>query len=236
MLVNARHVKNLPGARPMSRTRPGWRNFAHGLVSGSFVPPEPIRGLRDLTRTASRHRLRARDLSAPWLFMGDRGEVITDRAPALANEIEDLTPGAWHNTGQYRIQCDHGRLRARLRPVGGLKTRGTASGVIRGHALIQNICRATTSLQSMPHRCSGWLPHSTNSDLRCDHHGHRLRNGTACQRTTQKCTWTSFIAVLTSGRGSAARGHRGGRSTRRRGPSRRAEPPARDCVSDPPGR
>ena len=50
------------------------------------------------------------------------GEVITDRAPALANVIEDLTPGAWHNTGQYennRIECDHGRLKARLRPVGG---------------------------------------------------------------------------------------------------------------------
>ena len=27
-------------------------------------------------------------------------EVVTDRAPALANVIEKLIPGAWHNPGQ----------------------------------------------------------------------------------------------------------------------------------------
>ena len=47
---------------------------------------------------------------------GDPAEVITDRAPALANVIEELLPAAWHNTGQYennRVECDHGRLKAR---------------------------------------------------------------------------------------------------------------------------
>ena len=46
---------------------------------------------------------------------GDPGEVITDRAPALANVIEELVPAALHNTGQYennRVECDHGRLKA----------------------------------------------------------------------------------------------------------------------------
>ena len=50
--------------------------------------------------------------------------MITDRAPASANVIEDLLPTAWHNTGQYennRVECDHGRLKARLRPLRGLK-------------------------------------------------------------------------------------------------------------------
>ena len=28
-------------------------------------------------------------------------EVITDRAPALANVIDELIPAAFHNTGQY---------------------------------------------------------------------------------------------------------------------------------------
>jgi len=35
-------------------------------------------------------------------------EVITDRAPALANVIEELLPAALHNTGQYennRVEC-----------------------------------------------------------------------------------------------------------------------------------
>jgi transposase-like protein len=71
-------------------------------------------------------------------------EIITDRAPALANVIEELIPGAFHNTGQYennRCECDHGRLKARLRPMRGLKTDRTASVVIRGHAFIQNLRR-----------------------------------------------------------------------------------------------
>ena len=52
MLVNARHVKNLPG-RKTDVSDAAWlaELGAHGLVRGSFVPPEPIRQLRDLTRT-----------------------------------------------------------------------------------------------------------------------------------------------------------------------------------------
>ena len=68
-------------------------------------------------------------------------EVITDRAPALANVIEELIPAAFHNTGQYennRCEADHGRLKARLRPMRGLKTDRTVSVVIREHALVQN--------------------------------------------------------------------------------------------------
>ena len=52
LLVNARHVKNLPG-RKSDVSDAAWlaQLGAHGLVRGSFVPPEPIRQLRDLTRT-----------------------------------------------------------------------------------------------------------------------------------------------------------------------------------------
>ena len=58
--------------------------------------------------------------------------------------IADLVPAALHNTGQYennRVECDHGRLKARLRPMRGLKTHRTASVVIRGHAFVQNLRR-----------------------------------------------------------------------------------------------
>jgi hypothetical protein len=75
---------------------------------------------------------------------GDPAEVITDRAPALANVIDELVPAAWHNTGQCqnnRVECDHGRLKARLRPMRGLKTHRTANVVSRGHAFIQNLRR-----------------------------------------------------------------------------------------------
>lgn len=51
MLVNARHVRNVPG-RKSDVSDAAWlaELGAHGLVRASFVPPEPIRVLRDLTR------------------------------------------------------------------------------------------------------------------------------------------------------------------------------------------
>jgi len=75
---------------------------------------------------------------------GEPVEVVTDRAPALRAAIEGLMPAAFHNTEQYannRIECDHGRLKSRLRPMRGLKRDRTARVVMRGHALMQNIRR-----------------------------------------------------------------------------------------------
>src|SRR5664280_3742647 len=49
-----------------------------------------------------------------------------------------------HRTTQYannRVEADHGRLKARLRPMRGLKRDRTASIAIRGHAFIQNLRR-----------------------------------------------------------------------------------------------
>jgi transposase-like protein len=68
---------------------------------------------------------------------GEPTEVVTDLAPALEHVIEELLPNAFHNTGRYannRVECDHGRLKARLRPMRGLKTDRTARVIIRGHA------------------------------------------------------------------------------------------------------
>lgn len=75
---------------------------------------------------------------------GEPLEVVTDRAPALRAAIEGLLPGAFHDTEQYannRVECDHGRLKARLRPMRGLKRDNTARVIIRGHSLMQNIRR-----------------------------------------------------------------------------------------------
>jgi transposase, IS6 family len=40
-----------------------------------------------------------------------------------------------------RIEADHGRLKARLRPMRGLKQDRSASVIIVGHAFVQNLCR-----------------------------------------------------------------------------------------------
>ena len=42
---------------------------------------------------------------------------------------------------ENRVECDHGRLKARLRPMRGLKTDRTAGVVIAGHAFVQNLRR-----------------------------------------------------------------------------------------------
>jgi IS6 family transposase len=50
----------------------------------------------------------------------------------------------WHRTEQYAnndVECDHGRLKARLGPMRGFKQDGSARVVIAGHALVQNIRR-----------------------------------------------------------------------------------------------
>jgi transposase len=62
ILVNARQVKNLPG-RKTDVSDAAWlaQLGAHGLVRASFVPEQPVRELRDLTRartTATRERSR----------------------------------------------------------------------------------------------------------------------------------------------------------------------------------
>jgi IS6 family transposase len=81
---------------------------------------------------------------AALIAHGEPDEVITDLAHALETAIEIEIPDAFHNTEQYannRVECDHGRPKARLRPMRGLKRGRTASVVIRGHAFIQNIRR-----------------------------------------------------------------------------------------------
>ena len=58
--------------------------------------------------------------------------------------LEELLPAAWHRTDQYAnngVECDHGRLKARLRPMRGLKQDHSARVVIAGHALVQNVRR-----------------------------------------------------------------------------------------------
>lgn len=51
ILVNARHVKNVPG-RKTDVLDSEWlcKLLRSGLVRGSFIPPKPVRELRDLTR------------------------------------------------------------------------------------------------------------------------------------------------------------------------------------------
>jgi len=67
--------------------------------------------------------------AARWFFQRAIGtakltpvEVVTDHAPVYPGVLEELAPAAWHRTDQYannRVEADHGRLQARLRPMRG---------------------------------------------------------------------------------------------------------------------
>lgn len=67
MLVNASQVRNLPGRKTVSDAAWLADLGAHGLIKASFVPPAPIRALRDLTRTRTViTRERTRRHSSPF--------------------------------------------------------------------------------------------------------------------------------------------------------------------------
>jgi IS6 family transposase len=48
------------------------------------------------------------------------------------------------------MECDHGRLKARLRPMRGIKQDCSARVSIAGHALVQNVRRGHYELAEEP--------------------------------------------------------------------------------------
>ena len=62
-------------------------------------------------------------------------EVSTDRAAAYPRVLDELLPAAQHVTVRYannRIEADHGRLKAWLRPMRGLKRDRSAAVIAPG--------------------------------------------------------------------------------------------------------
>jgi len=71
-------------------------------------------------------------------------EVTTDRYGVYPRLIDERFPGAFHRTEAHAnnlLETDHGRLKARLRPMRGLKRDRTARVIVANHAFIQNLRR-----------------------------------------------------------------------------------------------
>jgi transposase len=86
MLVNARHVKNLPG-RKTDVSDAAWlaQLGAHGLVRASFVPPAQIRQLRELTRTRTTMvRERAKEIQRLEKLLEDTGIKLSSVASDIS--------------------------------------------------------------------------------------------------------------------------------------------------------
>jgi transposase-like protein len=71
-------------------------------------------------------------------------EVTTDKAGPYLRVLDELVPNAVHVTERYannRVEADHARLKARLRPMRGLQRVRSAAVIAGGHALVQNLRR-----------------------------------------------------------------------------------------------
>ena len=71
-------------------------------------------------------------------------EVTTDKAGPYIRVLDEPVPAAAHVTEQYgnnSVEADHGGLKARLRPMRGLKRSRSAAVIAAGHAFVQNLRR-----------------------------------------------------------------------------------------------
>ena len=96
-----------------------------------------LAGRRDL---AAARRFFTRALRAGTI----PAEVTTDRAHVYPRVLDELVPSALHIVEQYAnnpVEADHGRLKARLRPMRGLKRHRSARILAAGHAFVQNLRR-----------------------------------------------------------------------------------------------
>ncbi len=85
ILANARHVKAVPG-RKSDMTDAEWlaELLAHGLIRGSFVPPEGTQELRELTRT---RKQMSRTLAKQALRIQ---KVLEDANIKLSSVVSDI--------------------------------------------------------------------------------------------------------------------------------------------------
>jgi transposase, IS6 family len=99
----------------------------------------------DVLVSARRNAEAARAFFARALQRGPAPvEVTTDRAPVYPRVLDEAVPTAQHITERYVnnvVEADHGRLKARLRPMRGLKRFASARTIFAGHAFVQNLRR-----------------------------------------------------------------------------------------------
>ena len=108
--------------------------------------------------------------SAPMVSRS-RSSPTGPRHCELRAAIEGLVPAAFHNTTQYannRVECDHGRIKARLRPMRGLKRDHSARVIIRGHALCRTSVAGTTNSASTRATTDVSRPRSPTSPARSE--------------------------------------------------------------------
>jgi transposase len=118
-LLNARHLRNVPG-RKTDVADAEWicRLMEHGLVQPSFVPPPEIRELRDLTRYRKvQIEERGREAQRLDKILQDAGIKLSSVASDLLGRSgRDMLEALVHGTRDPEVLAElaRGRLRAKL--------------------------------------------------------------------------------------------------------------------------
>ncbi len=119
LLVNAAHIKTVPGRKTDVKDCEWIADLlSHGLLKGSFIPPEPIRDLRDLTRyrkTLTDERVRQVNRLQKFLEAANikLSSVATDVMGASGRAMmEALVSGS--TDPQVLSELAKGRLRKKL--------------------------------------------------------------------------------------------------------------------------
>src|SRR5712692_4650269 len=118
-LLNAQHLRNVPG-RKTDVQDSAWicQLVEHGLVRASFVPPKPIRELRDLTRyRKAQIEERSREVQRLDKVLQDAGIKLSSVASktlglSVRRMLEALIAGTHDPEVLAELAC--GRLRAKL--------------------------------------------------------------------------------------------------------------------------
>jgi transposase-like protein len=130
--------QSLAGRRVLRQGRRPWRYIYRAIDQFGQVIDVFVSSRRD---TEAAHRFFERAIGTTKIAPA---EVTTDQAPMSPAVLEDLPPAARHRTDRYtnnRVECDHGRLKARLRPMRGRKQDRSGRVIIAGHAFVQNLRR-----------------------------------------------------------------------------------------------
>ena len=116
ILANARDIKNLPGRKTDVKDCEWIADLLrHGLIKGSFIPPKPIRELRDLTRYRQKLiQQRSSELNRIQKFLEDANiklsSVVTDITGVSATDMihhlicNDMTPKEMSKLAKGRLR------------------------------------------------------------------------------------------------------------------------------------
>jgi transposase, IS6 family len=146
----------------------------HGQVIDVLLPVR-----RDL---AAARRLFTRAMRAGVIPV----EVTTDRASAYPRVLDELIPSALHTVERYAsnpVEADHGRLKARLRPMRRLRRHRSARILAAGHAFVQNLRRGHCDRHPRPRPSPA--PHCLRRARRNDLTGRQV-SAPACPGIAQR--------------------------------------------------